>query len=125
MKSLKEYLVAFDMGTPQSDIHTQVMGHKKDVIEITFDYNDKTIVKNIHYSDITHEGYDDKWYAKLKTQDNIEFTVSADFTHTGRVGYSTNNMKIEINGKTIIPDVRIIPYNTFIYGTVSRHTIQI
>lgn len=123
MKSLKEYLVGMDGGTPCTDIHTMVMGDKNDVIHIMFRYNDKTIQQSIKYSDITHEGDDDKWTASFKTKDNIEYTVSADYTHTGHIGYSINNMVVEINNEKIRPDVEVIPYNTFVYGTINHYTI--
>lgn len=125
MKSLKEYLVGMDMGTPICNANTMVMGDKRDIIEIQFNYNDEQISQNIKYSDIKHDGDDDVWYAEFVTKTGEKYIVQADYTHTGNIGYSTNNMIVKINNKKITPDVRIIPYSTFVYGTVSRHTIQI
>ena len=122
MKSLKEYLVSMD-NAACCDTNTMVMGDVHDVIEIQFKYDDMTVTQNIKYDDITHD--DDYWYAHFKTPKGVEYDVKGDYTGAGQVGYSINNMSVEIDNKRLIPDVRVIPYNTFVYGTVSKHVIQI
>lgn len=123
MKPLKEYLLGIDKVAPTCDCNTMVMGDKNDVIEIQFKYGDDTITQHIKYQDITHD--DDCWYAHFKTKEGVEYEVKGDYTGTGYVGYSINNMVVKVGKTEIIPDVRVIPYNTLVYGTVSKHVIQI
>lgn len=70
-----------------------------DVMNITFEYHGEKVTKHIKAKDITHSSKDDiYWHYSFKSKKhmNIRYEVSGQWTGTGRFGYSTICMKVDI-----------------------------
>lgn len=136
MKRLSQYVNEWKE-TPNSafagadDASTFIMSEKDDTINVEFEYKDEKVSRTIGYGKITKQDGGERWQAELKSKKygDITYVVSADCTGTGRIGYSTINMKVEVKENeyntiaTIEPKCSINVKRVTNTGAVASNTI--
>ena len=130
MKSLLEYIAHYNQVINGNDKDNFILADKRDKILVQFEYKGEQVDRYITYDDINYTSEAEQWTSEIKSTEykDITYSISGDYTETGRFGISTINCQVWVKRGNdvidkIIPKVGITSYTSPVYGNTRDEII--